>query len=75
MKLINNDKQNWTVVLDEGDVLEVSSLQRNKEKVLIHCLNASLHIDELSTQDIKERSEEKKAIEVMEKFLNKKKTE
>ena len=70
MKIINKAEKKINVVLEDGDVLEVSSLYGNKEHIFIECLDSKLHIEELSVSKIKEKSLEEKEIVKMSKYLD-----
>ena len=73
MRIIKKDISNIKIVLEENDVLEVSTLYGNRESLFIKCLDLSLHIDELAISKIKEKCVEEKEINKMKKFLNKRK--
>lgn len=71
MKIIKDNDKKVTIVLEDDDILEISSLQCNSEKVIVKCLDSSLHIDELAVAKIKEKSLEEKEIKKMLDFLRK----
>ena len=73
MKIVTEDKNKALIVLEENDILEISSLCGNNEHLLIKCLNSSLHVDELTISQIKEKSLEEKEIEKMKKILTEEK--
>lgn len=70
MKIIENDKS-VTVIMEDNDVLEISTLRRNKEKVVVKCLDSVIHIDELTVNQIKEKSLEEENIKLMKDYLDK----
>ena len=71
MKIIDEEDKKVRIILEDDDILEISSLRSNNEKVIVKCLNSSLHIDELSVSKIKEKSLEEKEIKKMLEFLKK----
>lgn len=71
MRIIEDKNKKKTIILDDGDTLEISSLKRNKEKIIVKCLNSTLHIDELTTHHIKNMNEEEIAIQAMKDYLDK----
>lgn len=72
MKQINEKNQKTTIILEEGDILEIKTFKEESEKVAVKCLNATLFIEELLTEDVRNMCYEKKAIESMEKYLDEK---
>ncbi len=73
MKIINKGKNKGVIILDDQDTLEIMSFNGNKEKIIVQCINSSLHIDNLTISTIKEKSLEEKEIMKMKKYLNDKK--
>lgn len=71
MKIINNSTNHAIVVLEDNDVLEVTSLKKNHEKLIIKNKNSVIHIDELTIKEINDITEEKENIESMKKYLDK----
>lgn len=71
MKIINNSTNHAIVVLEDNDILEVTSLKKNHEKLIIKNKNSVIHIDELTIQEINDITEEKENIESMKKYLDK----
>ncbi len=71
MKQIKETDKKTTIVLEDGDVLEIVSLKGNNEKILIQCIHTSLHVDEIPLYEIEQLQEEKKAIEAMKNYLEK----
>lgn len=69
MKILETVDKKAIIILDENEELEISTLKKNKEKVVIKCIDSTLHVDELSIEHLKKSGEEKKAIEAMQKFL------
>lgn len=69
MKIIRDSSAFTTIVLEEGDVLKVSSLKKNNENVIVKCLHSTLHIDEISTKKIHDLKNEERAIKTMEDYL------
>ncbi len=59
-----------TIILEDGDTLEISTLKKNKEKVIVKCIDRTLHVDELSTNQIKNMKEEEIAIRTMKNYLS-----
>ncbi len=72
MKILNNNENNVEIILDENDILDISTLKRNKEHIIVKCLNSSIHVDELTIKQIKKKSIEENEIKKMESILNKK---
>lgn len=70
MRIVKENKSASIIVLEEGDILEISSLCGNNEQIVVKCLNSSLHVDELTINQIKEKSLEEQEIEKMKKYLD-----
>ncbi len=73
MKIINNTNNNIEIILDDGDVLDISTLRHNKEHLIVKCINSSIHIDELAANQIKKKVLEEKEIKKMQNLLKKRK--
>lgn len=69
MKIIKNAENQSTVILEDGDVLNVTSLQENGSKITIQCFDSILHVDEISMKEIENLKMEKEAIQAMEDYL------
>ena len=72
MKQINESQKKTTIILEEGEVLEIKTCREESEKVAVKCLNATLFIEELLTEDVRNMCNEKKAIQSLEKYLDEK---
>lgn len=73
MKQIKETDKKTTIVLEDGDCVEILALKRNRDKIVIQCINTALHIDEIPIEELEQLQEEKKAIQAMKKFLEKNK--
>lgn len=70
MKIVNENKKT-SIVLEDRDILEVTTLNENHTKVIIKCLGGTLHLEEENVKKIEEQKEEEKAIKAMEEYLKK----
>ena len=69
MKQIRETNNKTTIVLEDGDTLEIIALKKNKDKLIVHCINSALHIDEVSLKEVEQLQNEKEAIRAMKKYL------
>ncbi len=69
MKQMKETDKITTIVLDDGDVLEIISLRKGNNRVVVKCLDSVLHIDELSLEEIEQMQKEKEEINKMDKYL------
>ena len=69
MKQIKETEKLTTIIVEDGDVLEIMSLKKSTEKVVIKCLNSVLHIDEILIEDIKKMQMEKEEMKKMDEHL------
>lgn len=69
MKIINKEDEKVVIIMEENDVLEVSSFYNTEESIDIKCIDSNIYIDELLVSMIKERALEEKEIEKMKKLL------
>ncbi len=60
------------VVLEDDDLLLVSTMKGNERKIYIKAKNGELAIDDISLERIEEIKEEAKAIQAMQEYKNKK---
>lgn len=70
MKIVNENKKT-SIVLEDRDILEVTTLNENHTKVIIKCLGSTLHLEEDNVKKLEEQKEEEKAIKAMEEYLKK----
>lgn len=71
MKQIKETDKKTTLVLEEGDILEILTLKGNKDKLIVKCIHTALHVDEIPVKDLEQIGEEKKAIRAMKEYLEK----
>ena len=71
MKIIDEKNQVKNIVLEDDDILEISTLKRNNETIIVKCLNGILHIEELTSKQIKDKKQEEEAIKAMKDYLSK----
>jgi len=71
MKQIKETDKKTTIVLENGDILEIIALKGNKDKIIVRCLDTVLYIDEITKEELEQLQEEKKAIQVMKEYLEK----
>ena len=72
MKIIEKNKNHNLIVLDDNDILEITTLKLNQIMIHIKCENGSLQIDDFSYLDFNALCEEQKAIASMKKYNKKK---
>ena len=70
MKLIEGEEKE--IILEDEDVIIISSLKKNKVKLKITCQNGALQIDDLPYKEIKNLAEENKAIQAIKNYIDKK---
>ena len=70
MKII--DGRVKEVVLEDNDLLLVSTMQGNPSKIYIKSKNGELIIDDISLERMEELKEERKAIQAMQKYQREK---
>ena len=70
MKIIGGIKKE--IILDDNDVIIISSMKGNKVKLQVSCNSGSLQIDDLPIEKIKNIQEEEIAIEAMKKYQKEK---
>lgn len=68
MKIIDENKKT-SIVMDNNEVLEVTTFNENRTKVTIKCLGNTLHLEENTI------TEEEIAIKAMEDYLKEHKNE
>ena len=66
MKIIGGIKKE--IILEDNDVIIISSMKGNKVKLQVSCNSGSLQIDDLPIEKIKNIQEEEIAIEAMKKY-------
>ncbi len=71
MKIIK-EKDKTQFVLENKDVVEITSLYKKHIKLTIKCLGNTLHIEE-NLMNLENLGEEEKAIQVMKNYLEKEK--
>lgn len=69
MKIVNENKKT-SIVLEDDDTLEVTTLNGNHTKITIRCLGGTLHLEEENVKVLEEQMEEEKAIKAMKDYLN-----
>lgn len=69
MKQMKESNHKTTIVLEDNDILEILTLKKNKDKIIVHCINSALHVDEVPMEELEHLKEEKKAIQEMKKYL------
>lgn len=69
MKIVNENKKT-SVVLEDDDTLEVTTLNGNHTKITIRCLGGTLHLEEENINTLEVQNEEEKAITAMQEYLN-----
>ncbi len=70
MKIIGGIKKE--IILEDNDVIIISSMKGNKVKLQVSCNSGSLQIDDLPIEKIKNIQEEEIAIEAMKKYQKEK---
>ncbi len=70
MKQIKETETLTTIILEEGDILEVVSSIPKNIKIEIKCLNGTIHIDELPVEQIEQIHLENEANKAIKKYLN-----
>lgn len=70
MKIIEGIEKE--IVLEDKDILIVSSMKGNKIKLRISCIAGSLQIDDVPVEKIQNLKEEEKAIQAMKKYKREK---
>lgn len=68
MKIVNESKKT-SIVLEDKDILEVTTLNANHTKITIKCLGGTLHLEEENGKILEEQKEEEKAIKAMKEYL------
>ncbi len=69
---ITEGKKKTNVVLQDKEEISITALDGNI-KVIVKCLNNTLHIDEKTKEDLPVEDEEEKAIQAMKDYLKKQK--
>ena len=75
MKQIKETNKKTTILLEEGEILEIVVLKRKQHKLVVKYHNGVLFIDEIPIQEIEQLQEEKKAIWAMQEYLDKNEVE
>ena len=70
MQIVKNCKNEIDIFLEDGDTINVSLLKDHSFGQTLKCLNGILHIDDLTLEEIKNMSSQKKEIKKMEDYLN-----
>ena len=73
MKVIEKSEKKITILLEDGEEIDIVTLHGSKEKLTIKSFQSILHIDELSCSKIKEKAEEEREIKKMKDVLHKRK--
>lgn len=63
MKIINGKIKE--IILDEEEILLISTLRGNKRKIYISIKNGAFEIDDVPVEKLKQMKEEEKAIAIM----------
>lgn len=71
MRQINEKENLTTIILEDGDILNICKMGKSKMKVCIKCINNTFHIDEISYKELESLSNEKKALHNMKEYLEK----
>jgi len=67
---IFEEKDRVQIILDEGDLLEVSS--SNHDPIIIKCENSEIKIEDIRLKTILDKKEEEEAIQAMRDYINQK---
>lgn len=67
MKIITKKTKN-SIIMENHDILEVTSLEKQHIKIILKCLDGTLFIEEKMTKEL-EYTEEEKAIKTMQEYL------
>ena len=71
MKQIKETKKTKTIVLEDGDVLNICKMGQLKHIVRIVCNSQTLHFDDITYAELMNIKEEKKATHQMKKYIKK----
>jgi hypothetical protein len=71
MKIIEKNN-NVSIDMNDGDILEISSLNGNREKIKVECINSKLYVNKISLKDIDSKYMEEQEIKKMKELLHEK---
>lgn len=71
MRLIKEKDNLTTIILEDGDILNICKMGKSKMEFCIKCFNNTFHIDEITYKQLKDLNEENKAIQNMKKYIGK----
>ncbi len=72
MKQIKENEKLTTIVLEDGDIIEVCKMGKKTKKILIKCLHNTLLIDELTYHELKKLNHERNALQSLNDYLKQK---
>jgi hypothetical protein len=71
MKIIEKNN-NVSIDMNDGDILEISSLNGKREKITLECINSKLYVNKISLKDIDSKYMEEQEIKKMKELLHEK---
>jgi ABC-type phosphonate transport system ATPase subunit len=71
MKIIEKNN-NVSIDMNDGDILEISCLNGNREKIKLECIDSKLYVNKISLKDIDSKYMEEQEIKKMKELLHEK---
>ena len=66
-------KEENEIILEDDDKIIISSLKRNKIKIIISCKDGAIEIDTIPIEDIENLKKERNAMKAMKQYITGKK--